>query len=144
VTYYTASEVRQRVGGLTASAAESELSRISKSATGTFDIFLSHSVRDADLILGLKRMLEAEGCTVYVDWIDDADLDRQNVKAATAARLRERMRLVERLFTLPLRMRLPRDGCHGSSASSTERTARRRSRSVPSQLARGDSLAKSI
>jgi hypothetical protein len=60
MTYYTASELRQRAGGLTASAAQSELSRLSKAAVGNFDVFLSHSFRDAVLILGLKRVLEAD------------------------------------------------------------------------------------
>ena len=58
MTYYTATELRQGAGGLTASAAQLELSRLSKTAVGSFDVFLSHSFRDAVLILGLKRVLE--------------------------------------------------------------------------------------
>ena len=92
MTYYTASELRQRAGGLTASAAQSELSRLSKAAVGNFDVFLSHSFRDAVLILGLKRVLEADGLSVYVDWIADPQLDRTKVNATTAANLRERMK----------------------------------------------------
>ncbi len=97
MTYYTASELRQRAGGLTASAAQSELSRLSKAAVGNFDVFLSHSFRDAMLILGLKRVLEADGLSVYVDWIEDPQLDRTKVSAATAAHLRERMRRCQSL-----------------------------------------------
>ena len=92
MTYYTASDLRQRAGGLTASAAQSELSRFSKAAVSNFDVFLSHSVHDAVLIFGLKRVLEAEGLSVYVDWIEDTQLDRAMVNATTAAHLRERMR----------------------------------------------------
>ncbi|MGB3764459.1 MAG: hypothetical protein WA966_14690 [Ornithinimicrobium sp.] len=92
MTYYTASELRQRAGGLTASAAQSELSRLSKAAVSNFDVFLSHSFRDAVLILGLKRVLEADGLKVYVDWIEDPQLDRAKVNATTAAHLRDRMR----------------------------------------------------
>lgn len=92
MTYYTADEVRQRAGGLTASAAQSELSRLSKAAVGNFDVFLSHSFRDAVLILGLKRILEADGLSVYVDWIADPQLDRSKVDATSAAHLRERMK----------------------------------------------------
>ena len=92
MTYFTAADLRQQAGGVTGSAAQSELSRVAKSTAAGFDIFLSHSVRDAVLILGLKRMLESEDLSVYVDWIEDADLDRMNVTAATAARLRERMK----------------------------------------------------
>jgi hypothetical protein len=64
---------------LTASAAGLELSKATKAATGTFDVFLSHSVRDAQLVLGLKKLLEGEGLTVYVDWIEDKDLDCKTV-----------------------------------------------------------------
>jgi hypothetical protein len=91
MTYYTASELRQRAGGLTASAAQSDLSRLSKAAVSSFDVFLSHSFRDAVLILGLKRVLEADGLSVYVDWIEDPQLDRTKVNATTASHLRERM-----------------------------------------------------
>lgn len=92
MTFYTASELRSRAGGLSAGAAELELSRLSKAAAGNFDVFLSHSFRDALLILGLKLLLEADGLSVYVDWISDPQLDRTKVSAATAGRLRERMR----------------------------------------------------
>lgn len=92
MTYYTATELRERAGGMTASAAQSELSRLSKAGVGTFDVFLSHSLRDAVLILGLKRVLEADGLSIYVDWIEDPQLDRSKVSATTAAHLRERMK----------------------------------------------------
>lgn len=63
-----------------------------------FDIFLSHAIRDAELILGLKLLLEAAGKTVYVDWIDDPKLDRRQVTGETAETLRTRMRQSESLF----------------------------------------------
>lgn len=91
MTYYRAEDLRSYAGGVTASAAQFELSRIAKSASGNFDVFLSHSIRDAALVLGLKKLLEREGLSVYVDWIEDTDLDRTSVSAATAGRLRQRM-----------------------------------------------------
>lgn len=63
-----------------------------------FDIFLSHAIRDAELILGLKLLLEAAGKTVYVDWIDDPKLDRARVSGETAETLRTRMRQSDSLF----------------------------------------------
>jgi hypothetical protein len=57
-----------------------------------YDIFLSHSYDDAEMIYGVKKTIEAAGLTVYVDWIEDAKLDRSKVTVATAALLRERMR----------------------------------------------------
>ena len=58
----------------------------------SFDIFLSHAVKDADLILGVKTLLEESGFTVYVDWIIDPLLERDKVNATTANILRKRMR----------------------------------------------------
>jgi hypothetical protein len=46
---------------------------------------------DAQVILGVKTLLEAEGLKVYVDWIEDTQLDRSRVTADTAKVLRLRM-----------------------------------------------------
>jgi len=35
--------------------------------TATFDVFLSHSFLDAEVIVGVKGLVEAEGLRVYVD-----------------------------------------------------------------------------
>lgn len=86
-----------------------ESARLRKSATAalneavatsanTFDVFLSHSRLDSVVVLGVKRIIESTGKTVYVDWIDDPQLDRSNVTAATAAALRGRMRQSKSLF----------------------------------------------
>ena len=60
-------------------------------ADAKFAVFLSHSSQDADDILGVKRLIEAEGLTVYVDWITDSALDRNKVDGNTAKLLRLRM-----------------------------------------------------
>lgn len=90
-TYLTAQELRNR-STLTAGAARSTLMRESKSAADSFDVFLSHSFNDAEVIYGLRTLLQQEGLSVYVDWIDDPELDRSRVSPATAERLRNRMR----------------------------------------------------
>jgi len=64
----------------------------------TYDVFLSHSVKDAELILGMKGLIEDLGYTVYVDWIDDPELDRSKVSKETARKLRERMNSSKSLF----------------------------------------------
>ena len=66
------------------------------SKTKTFDVFLSHSYRDAQSLdakrlLQLKVRLEKFNLSVYVDWIVDGDLSRDRVTPATAARIRQRM-----------------------------------------------------
>jgi len=64
----------------------------------TYDIFLSHSYQDAEVILGLKNTLEEKGYEVYVDWIEDRQMSRENVNAQTANQLRNRMRNCRSLF----------------------------------------------
>lgn len=63
-----------------------------------YDIFVSHSIKDAELILGMKGIFEDMGYSVYVDWIDDMQLNRSKVSEATANILRQRMRSSKSLF----------------------------------------------
>jgi TIR domain len=62
------------------------------SSTNRYDVFLSHAYQDADTIHGVRSIIESLGLTVYVDWIDDAGLDRGKVTSKTAQVLRERMK----------------------------------------------------
>ncbi|MBA1225303.1 toll-Interleukin receptor [Stutzerimonas stutzeri] len=64
----------------------------------SFDIFLSHSFKDAELILGIKLTLEDLGHTVYVDWITDPQLNRDSITESTAEVLRTRMSSSSSLF----------------------------------------------
>lgn len=75
------------------SLAASELRKAASAPMTTeYDIFLSHSYEDAEVIAGVRILLQREGFSVYVDWIEDADADRSNVTPATADVLRRRMR----------------------------------------------------
>ncbi len=58
----------------------------------SYDIFLSHSYNDRIIIPALKAELEAFGYRVYVDWIDDKLLSRDNVSKDTAKILQKRMK----------------------------------------------------
>ena len=62
------------------------------SSNKSYDIFLSHSVRDAPAILALTRFIESQGFSVYVDWIVDKQLDRSNVTTSTAEVVRQRLK----------------------------------------------------
>jgi hypothetical protein len=62
------------------------------SETRTYDIFLSHSFSDAKDVLAVKFLIEDQGRSVYVDWIEDKQLNRDRVTAATADLLRLRMK----------------------------------------------------
>ncbi len=58
----------------------------------SYDIFLSHSYNDRAIIPALKAELEKLGYKVYVDWIDDKLLSRDNVSKDTAKVLQKRMK----------------------------------------------------
>lgn len=56
------------------------------------DIFLSHSYKDARIITALKDEIEDLGFSVYVDWIDDPNMDRESVTRLNAIILRTQMK----------------------------------------------------
>lgn len=58
----------------------------------SFDIFLSHSFEDSEIVLGVREILVGLGLTVYIDWINDTQLSRENVTVESADILRRRMR----------------------------------------------------
>ena len=68
-----------------------DLSESKKIHTG-FDIFLSHSNLDRKLVEGIYLELTNKGFSVYVDWIIDPHLDRNNVTKETAEIIRNRMK----------------------------------------------------
>src|ERR1700730_6467996 len=105
MTYFTKSAAR--------AAASNQRQKLVKSATqilsegnasasdlGVFDIFLSHSIQDAELVLGVKLLLEKQGFSIYVDWDTDAHLDRSTVSKETATVLRTRMQQSKSLLYL--------------------------------------------
>jgi hypothetical protein len=53
---------------------------------------------DRELVLGAKQLIEDSNLTVYVDWIEDGDVDRTTVDKNRAALLRERMAQCDALF----------------------------------------------
>lgn len=50
-----------------------------ESSDDQFDIFLSHSYQDKEIIPHLKKTLENLGFRVYVDWINDKFFSREHV-----------------------------------------------------------------
>lgn len=59
---------------------------------------MSHSFWDAKEILALKIDIETMGFPVYVDWVEDLQLDRSKVTKETADLLRARMKTCRSLF----------------------------------------------
>jgi hypothetical protein len=66
--------------------------------TQSFRIFLCHSFNDAQIILGLKTVLEDMGHSVYIDHQVDPQLNRQHETPETADQLRARMQHCEALL----------------------------------------------
>ena len=102
MAFFTQAEVRKAAqqaipAGRSARDALNDAQRNSKE-TDRFDVFLSHAMLDAELVLGIKVLLETEGQRVYVDWFDDQGLERDRVTAETADVLRKRMRQSESLL----------------------------------------------
>lgn len=105
MAYFTIQDARdaferhQRTGPLRKSASQVLNDGIaSVRDTDHFDIFLSHCLEDAEVIAGVKVLLEEHGHTVYVDWITDRQLDRRHVTPETADLLRRRMRASDSMF----------------------------------------------
>lgn len=61
------------------------------SSKDKYDLFLSHSYLDKELIYSLIELFNESGYSVYVDWKVDTQLDRSKVNADTADLLRTRM-----------------------------------------------------
>ncbi len=102
MAYFTVGNAREAFArtqsGRTVRKAAREVLRESvarASESQRFDVFLSHCLVDAELIAGVKALLEEQGFSVYVDWIVDRQLDRHNVSRQTADIIRNRMRASE-------------------------------------------------
>lgn len=93
ITFIELEKIAQK-RNLSKSISEANLGRIYKNASPkSYDIFLSHSFTDATHVEILKDELERlTGCSIYVDWLIDKELNRAHVTAETANRLRHRLR----------------------------------------------------
>lgn len=56
-----------------------------------FDLFISHSYKDKEFISGLRNLFSTAGYSVYIDWIEDDNLDRGKVTSMTANLIRRRV-----------------------------------------------------
>ena len=57
----------------------------------SYDLFISHSFRDQKRVLQLRNLFKDCGFNVYVDWIDDSYLNRENVTSDTADLIKRRI-----------------------------------------------------
>lgn len=61
-------------------------------AMQSYDLFISHSFGDKELVKGLYLLFEKAGYYVYIDWIADKNLNRKSVTTDTANLIKERIR----------------------------------------------------
>ena len=75
------------------SYASRQIQQIAKSFdfSESYDIFLSHSYDDARIVKQIRDQLATKGYSVYVDWIEDTQLDRGQVSSYSAMVLKNRM-----------------------------------------------------
>lgn len=100
---FTRYELRAKAQGMTVGLRKSAATVLNEayrefSEFKTYDIFMSHSVLNAEEILALKNEIERMGFSVYVDWIEDPQLNRSSVTKNTAELLRTRMNCCKSLF----------------------------------------------
>lgn len=93
----TGAYLNERASAKTFSIAEKLLLE-SRPEDYPFDIFLSHSFLDRKKVKGLYDILTASGYSVYVDWINDPQLNRNNVTKKTAELVRKRMKASKSLL----------------------------------------------
>lgn len=88
---YTSNYLKNLAGNKSLNESIRIFSELEK-AQHSFDIFLCHSFLDKDEVKGLYFELTKAGFSVYVDWIIDKDLDRDNVTKESAELIRKRLR----------------------------------------------------
>jgi hypothetical protein len=94
MAFLSQDDMRKRAKGRSASEGipvEDILKRVSRDYSDSYDIFLSQTIRDAELVLGVYDQLTAIGLRVFCDWLDAPDLDRSAVTPANAHYVRQVM-----------------------------------------------------
>jgi len=79
---------------------EESLRRVGEMRHSRYDIFLSQTIRDAEIVLGVYDLLTSFGYVVFCDWIDGPETDRNEVTPANAAFIRGTMKVSDTLLFL--------------------------------------------
>jgi hypothetical protein len=90
MSFYTINDLNQVASTRTFSQKERIINEAKEYTV--FDIFLSHSFLDREVVKALFLDLTSMGFKVYVDWIIDPHLDRANVTKQSAEFIRNRMK----------------------------------------------------
>jgi hypothetical protein len=76
------------------------LERAASIRRSRFDIFLSQTIRDAEIVLGVYDLLTEKGYSVFCDWIAAPAVDRGEVTPANAEFVRRMMTISDTLLFL--------------------------------------------
>lgn len=79
---------------------EDALRRVIRQRQAHYDIFLSQTIRDPEIVLGVYDLLTELGYSVFCDWIQAPDIDRGEVTPANAAFVRKMMAISDTLLFL--------------------------------------------
>ncbi|WP_312218978.1 hypothetical protein [Brevundimonas sp.] len=77
---------------------EEALHRAAHRRRDHYDIFLSQTIRDAEIVLGVYDVLTEAGYSVFCDWIEAPLKDRHEVSPANAAYVRSVMGICDTLL----------------------------------------------
>lgn len=90
----------QRRARIEGSSIEDTIKRATRQRRPHYDIFLSQTIRDAVIVLGVYDLLTEKGYTVFCDWIEAPEIDRGEVTPANADFVRQMMTISDTLLFL--------------------------------------------
>ena len=90
---------RERAAAQRVSVADA-LSRAARQRLASYDIFLSQTIRDVEIVLGVYDLLTSAGYKVFCDWVEAPEADRSQVTPANAAFVRATMGVSDTLLFL--------------------------------------------
>jgi len=76
VAFLRTDDMRARASRRTADlglSVRETLRRVAQRRLERYDIFLSQTIRDAEIVLGVYDLLTSKGYAVFCDWIDSAE-----------------------------------------------------------------------
>jgi len=76
------------------------LNRAARQRLARYDIFMSQTIRDAEIVLGVYDLLTTAGYDVFCDWVEAPEADRSQVTPANAAFVRATMGVSDTLLFL--------------------------------------------
>lgn len=103
MAYLRENDIRARARRRAASeglSIDAALLQAAKDRKPRYDIFLSQTIRDAEIVFGVYDYLIDKGFSVFCDWVENPETDRSKVTPSNAAFIRETMDICDTLLFL--------------------------------------------